>query len=104
MLAWGGETPYGRTSQRRSTHTTLVSRVLWFPDRKIASGDWIIIYSKVGSRSEREDAGGATTHIFYWGSNEPLWKDPRHVAVLLHVDRWKAIRPPEPESDSDPKS
>lgn len=74
--------------------TTIVTHVLWFPDRNIEVGDSILVYSKAGKQRRDKGVDGSTTHVFFWHSKEPLWSDRSHAAILLHVDMWKTIRPP----------
>ena len=60
----------------------------WFQDKKIKSGDFVVVYSKNGAASEKVGDGGSTSHFFYWGSGAPLWKG--YSAVLVAPgSNWK---------------
>ena len=73
--------------------TTKVSHVFWFPDKLVASGDFVVLYSKEGVNKSRANTNGTSSHFFYWRSDKPLWKGSGYAAVLLHVDEWDSYNP-----------
>lgn len=66
--------------------STTIERVFWFPDKPVAAGDTIVLYSKGGKAKERVE-DGRTFHFFYWGAEEPLWQPP-FTPVLMRVSNW----------------
>lgn len=60
----------------------------WFPDRKIAAGDIVVLYSKAGESSTKRLSSGKTAHFYYWGQSAALWGTSDHSAVLLRVSEW----------------
>ena len=60
---------------------------LWIPDKKVAKGDYIVIYTKAG-QSKDEKNNQTTTHTFFWGLKETVWNKSGDVAILLHIDEW----------------
>jgi hypothetical protein len=65
----------------------LVSRAYWFPDKVIKSGDFVVLYTKEGTSSEKSNEQGTQkTYFYYWGSAQPQWKD--HVAALISTPTY----------------
>jgi len=57
----------------------------WFPDKLIKTGDWVVLYTKEGTSSEK--AGDrAKTYFYYWGFGEPQWQN--YVAALVSTPTW----------------
>lgn len=82
-----------RSYYEDGTVTTSVSHVLWFPDKVVVTGDFVVLYSKAGRNNSKTNAKGTTSHFFYWHREEPLWKNENYAPVLLHVDRWESHTP-----------
>jgi len=61
----------------------------WFPDKQINNGDLIVLYSKDGVDSEKENESGNKSHFFYWGLGETVWnKDEEDCAILFKVEDY----------------
>jgi len=58
----------------------------WFPDRTIKSGDFVVLYTKKGTASEKKGETGSTTYFYYWGWARSQWSD--HIAALVHTAAW----------------
>jgi hypothetical protein len=84
-----GEFGVFRTRERSGTVTTGVLDAFWFPDKKVAAGDLVVLYSKAGARSEKTLEGGNTAHFFYWGAEGTMWEKGM-AAVVFHVDEWNS--------------
>ncbi|MDE1918869.1 MAG: hypothetical protein KGJ57_22885 [Sphingomonadales bacterium] len=54
----------------------------WIIDKQVSQGDLVIIYSKSGTRGEKLNKDGSTSHFFYWGKSESIWSDNRIAAVV----------------------
>ena len=69
-----------------------VTRTFWFPDKEVSKNDFVVLYSKSGTQSEKE-SGGSKYHFFYWGSETPLWEEAhgRQACVLMHVSGWEFL-------------
>lgn len=71
--------------------TTGVQNVMWFPDKKISAKDLVVVYTKNGTSSEKENKDGNKSHFFYWGEETPLWENEKEMAlVILHVSEWSS--------------
>ena len=66
------------------------SRVFWLPDRQIKKGDMVVIYSKEGSLSTKENKDKSTSLFFYWNSKVPLWSKDTDTVVLIKVSEYQA--------------
>jgi hypothetical protein len=64
-----------------------IASAYWFADKKIASGDFVVLYSKNGTTSEKTEQA-ITSHFFYWRSSKPLWVG-RYVPVLINTASWE---------------
>lgn len=64
----------------------------WFPDKKVKSGDVVVIYTKKGTNSQQVNKDGSTSHFFYWGLDNNVWNNDGDCALLLHVDNWESHR------------
>jgi hypothetical protein len=64
-----------------------VPAAYWFPDKLIKSGDWVVLYTKQGTSSEKSNEPGTQkTYFYYWGFSEPQWKTD--VAALVSTPNW----------------
>ena len=73
--------------------TTDVKDSFWFPYRRLAAKDIVVLYSKSGRMHQIPLEGGETAHFFYWGRNEPLWGSDDVAPVLLYAPEWASRAP-----------
>jgi hypothetical protein len=69
-----------------------VPSAYWFPDRKLKQGDFVVLYSKMGTSSEKT-GNGSTSYFFYWGWKSAQW--PGHRAALVNTATWQYSPPPQ---------
>lgn len=62
-----------------------VPAAYWFVDRKVKSGDFVVLYSKTGETGEKTNENGNTSYFFYWGYSKPQWSG--FIAVLVETGR-----------------
>jgi hypothetical protein len=60
----------------------------WLPDLRVKAGDFIVIYSKAGTKSEKTSESGRTSHFYYWGYKEPKWVE-NVIPVLVETPGWE---------------
>lgn len=82
-------------ARRGSTSQTVeggpIAHCFWWPDKKVKEDDLIVLYTKKGTPSVKENVSGTTSHFFYWDLLEPVWKQDR-VAVLVEIGRqWAQL-------------
>lgn len=61
--------------------------IYWFPDKKINTGDKILLYTGIGKNVQSSE-DDVTTWFFYWGKPAPLWSEPDRGALLLKAEDW----------------
>jgi NAD+--asparagine ADP-ribosyltransferase len=67
--------------------STKIRHTYWFPDKKIKKGDKIIIYTKKGKNSSKENSL-STSHFFYWGIDRAIWIKEEECAVLMEISEY----------------
>lgn len=82
-------------ARRGSTSQTIeggpIPHCFWWPDKQVTEGDLIILYTKNGAVSVKENASGSTSHFFYWDLAESIWKEDK-VAVLVEIGKgWSQL-------------
>jgi len=83
-----------------------VPRAFWFVDMKVKAGDFVVLYSKAGKRSEKVATDGkSSSYFFYWHSGEPLMLG-KYVPLVINTAGWTTLRreAPEPEQDAGPST
>lgn len=70
---------------------TGVYETLWFPDKLVRAGDYVVVYTKLGMESEKP-FNDVTSHFFYIGKSEPIWDREERSAVLMHAPAWQSFQ------------
>ena len=71
--------------------TNGVEETYWFPDKEVAEGDFIVLYTKSGKMSDKQFRD-VHSHFFYWGLNDPIWKRPNKCPVLMYAPTWESFK------------
>jgi hypothetical protein len=61
--------------------------VFWFWSKAVDPGDFVVVYSKSGTTSEKKNSDGTTSHFFYWGLSNPIWT-PGRTPVVVETSTW----------------
>jgi hypothetical protein len=75
---------------RRSEKTLQAGRVpfcYWMPDKKVAKGDLVVLYTKAGDISTKQNQTN-NSFFFYWNLAAPVWVGDQHP-VLVEITTWK---------------
>lgn len=67
-----------------------IPAVYWFPDKTIKAGDFVVVYSKAGARSEKKGDNGNMTYFYYWGFESAQW-NKNYTPVLLEANTWSFV-------------
>jgi hypothetical protein len=59
----------------------------WFWSKTVGPGDFVVVYSKSGTTSEKKNSDGTTSHFFYWGLSNPIWTAGRRP-VIVETSTW----------------
>lgn len=62
--------------------------MFWIPDKEVAQGDLIVIYTKDGKNKSVKNDSGNSTHFFYWGLGKSIWNKSGDAAVLFSLADW----------------
>lgn len=60
----------------------------WFPNKAVKAGDFVVLYTKEGTKSEHKNRANTTTHVFYWGLKHQIWNDKKDCAVVVEINNW----------------
>jgi hypothetical protein len=88
-----GEYAVFATGYRDGTPLAQDSLAYWFPDKKVAKGDLVVLYTRAGVLSEKVNASGSTSHFFYWDHADALWKSGETAAVVAKIAGWSFKTP-----------
>jgi hypothetical protein len=61
----------------------------WFVPKKVKVGDTIVVYTKSGIDSSKENPNGTTIYWFYWGQTEPIFTDENNGIVIVEINDWE---------------
>jgi hypothetical protein len=75
------------TSSDGSALAGNIPLVFWFSGKKVKAGDLIALYSKGGTKSEKKNDDGTTSHFFYWHRGTPIWIGEKRAAIV-HTATW----------------
>ena len=64
-----------------------VPNAFWFWSKKVSPGDFVVVYTKSGTTSEKKNNDGTTSHFFYWGLSSPIWTAGR-IPVIVETSTW----------------
>ncbi len=70
--------------------TTTFYHTLWFPYKPIPKGDLVVVYTKMGTSSERALDRGKRAHFFYLDLQNPIWDGPDKGALVLYAPTWQS--------------
>ena len=71
--------------------TNGVYETYWFPDKEVAAGDYIVLYTKSGKMSDKTFRD-VHSHFFYWGLKAPIWNRPNKCPVLMYAPDWESFK------------
>lgn len=64
------------------------SETYWFTPQDVKAGDWIVLYTKNGTNSIKENESGSTTFFYYWGLESTIFNKPTDGIILAEIDTW----------------
>lgn len=68
--------------------SNLVRHPYWFPDKQVAAGDLVVLYTKVGKQSSKTNKDSSESHFFYRNMEKTVWNKESDCAVILEVNTW----------------
>ncbi|THK35655.1 hypothetical protein EHS39_23825 [Ensifer sp. MPMI2T] len=67
-----------------------VQNTFWFPYKEVEAGDIVVLYTRNGIATEKKNANGTTSHFFYWGLDDSIWKEDDVMPVLFQAPDWQS--------------
>jgi len=64
----------------------------WFTPQSVKTGDKIVVYTKEGTDSKKDNPNGTTTYFMYWSLSEPIFTDSNKGVVLAKINDWELSR------------
>jgi hypothetical protein len=63
----------------------------WLPDKHVKAGDFVVLYTKAGTTSEKIGDTGKTSYFYYWGYTKPKWTSDV-TPVLVLTSMWETLK------------
>ena len=77
-----------RTSPDNKVFSGAIPAAYWFETITIRMNDFVVLYSKVGTRSQKVGNDGITSYFFYWGFTSPAWT-PEFKPTVIQAATWE---------------
>lgn len=65
--------------------------VFWFAPQEILENDQVVLYTKSGINSVKENPNGTKTYFFFWNRLFPVFNGPEDIKnkiVLVNINTW----------------
>ena len=72
--------------------SNLQRHAYWFKPKQVKTGDFVVLYTKTGTPSQKTNENGTTTHFLFWGLENTVWNDTGDCAVLFEVNSWQTSK------------
>ena len=79
---------FDTTYTSENTISNIQRHAYWFKPRKVKAGDYVILYTRAGNTSTRQNKDGSTNHFLFWGIDRTIWNKDDDCAVLFEVNSW----------------
>lgn len=60
----------------------------WFYPEDLQIGDKVVLYTKSGADSFKDNGDGSKTYFRYWGLSNPIYTDDKKGVVVAEVSDW----------------
>jgi hypothetical protein len=68
--------------------STFPKDTYWFKPKKVKAGDSVILYTRKGNPSIKENADKSNNHFLFWNLYKTLWNDKDDCAVVFEINSW----------------
>jgi hypothetical protein len=79
---------FDTTYTSQDSISNLLRHAYWFRSKHVRSGDSVVLYTKGGDPSSKQNTDGTTTHFFYWGLDKTIWNREGDCAVVFDITGW----------------
>ena len=66
---------------------TSIKQPFWFPDKLVKKGDLVVLYTKKGSDSFKENTDGSISYFYYRNLSSPILVE-NYFALLIEANTW----------------
>jgi len=82
----------GKLNEKGLPLSGKVDDAYWFMNRPVKGGDFVVLYTKSGNRSEKKNESGTTSYFFYWGLTGTAWS-AGEAPILVETPNWSYEKP-----------
>lgn len=83
-----GEYLLADTTYQADGVSNRLRHVFWFPDKRVAAGDAVVVRTGPGVDTTSRLKQGGRLHRFFWNLDRAVWNDSEDAAVLMKVEGW----------------
>lgn len=65
-----------------------VKNPFWLADKKVSKGDFVVLYTKVGSSSSKINDDKTTSHFYFRNLTSPIYTNGE-IVLLVEANTWK---------------
>ena len=65
-----------------------IKSTYWFPDGRIPAGSLVVLYTKQGKNSIKDNSDGSKSFFYYRNENNPVFSDPNSCAIVFEINKW----------------
>jgi hypothetical protein len=99
---------FARSAREDSDKTPAISAdiadVIWLPDEKVKAGDFVLVYTCVGSVRTFQNKNGTMSHVVYLNKKKAIWTNGEQSAVLFELAGWDFITVKDDELEEEEES
>lgn len=73
----------------------LNKNVYWFVDHPVAEGEYVRLYTRLGTDTTHTGTWGGKTvkyHDFFWDRLSPIWRGDSNAVVVVEIASWSFRR------------
>ncbi|HWZ36042.1 MAG TPA: hypothetical protein VNW51_07785 [Mucilaginibacter sp.] len=63
-----------------------ITHPYWFPDKKVSKGDLVVLYSKKGNNSFKENSDKTSTHFYYRDIESSILES--NIVLIVEANTW----------------
>lgn len=65
-----------------------INSTYWFPDGKIPAGSLVVLYTKQGKNSVKDNSDGSKSFFYYRNETVPLFSAANACAIVFEIKKW----------------
>ena len=65
--------------------SNLARHTFWFPDRTVANGDYVVVFTRTGTPGTGKTTNDKRLHRLFWNLDHAVWNNEGDRAVLIEM-------------------